>query len=91
MTEHEIRNMDPGLQMDRALGLALGYEEKSETEDIIRGQRTTHERGTIIRYGNRYILRRKDQPAVEWSPSTSWEGMGRILNFQSETPFNNCK
>ncbi|MEC0211862.1 hypothetical protein P4H70_23245 [Paenibacillus ehimensis] len=79
MTEQEIRSMKPGPEMDRTLGLALGYEEILVHEDLERRQKSEHERGTIIRYGIRYILRRKDQPAVEWSPSTSWEGMGLVV------------
>ncbi|WP_010500627.1 hypothetical protein [Paenibacillus elgii] len=79
MNEQQIRDMKPGPEMDRTLGLALGYEEILVHEDLERRQKSEHERGTIIRYGIRYILRRKDQPAVEWSPSTTWEGMGLVI------------
>ncbi|MFB0841816.1 hypothetical protein [Paenibacillus oleatilyticus] len=79
MNEQQVRDMQPGPEMDRTLGLALGYEEILVHEDLERRQKSEHERGTIIRYGIRYILRRKDQPAVEWSPSTTWEGMGLVV------------
>ncbi|MGF9913713.1 hypothetical protein ABEX47_03260 [Paenibacillus ehimensis] len=88
MTKQEIRNLQSGPEMDRTLGLALGYEEILVYEDLERRQKSEHERGTIIRYGIRYILRRKDQPAVEWSPSTTWEGMGLVVEEMQRRGFD---
>ncbi|CDN41663.1 hypothetical protein [Paenibacillus sp. P22] len=75
----DIRTMPAGPELDAELARALGYKAITEQEDLQRRQQTDHAQGVVVRYGNRYVVRKPSGQSIDWQPSATWEGAGQVI------------